>query len=420
MTADTALQMSAPHRLGPRPLGIHLALAGSTWMGGALALNQALHGNFPWHPSLMAKAAALLARVTPANRPGLQEVLMAESGRRVEQILAGIQAYRRHPYKRSLTTPETLTEIGTSRLIDYGATGGATGQQGKRPVILCIPSLINPAYILDLKEKASLLRFLAARGLRPLLVDWGAPGPEERGFSLTDYINRRLTPMLAAAAALDEGPVHLLGYCMGGNLTVALAQQHQSLVKSMALLATPWDFHVASVTQARALSTAMSGIVAAFESTGEVPVDFLQLFFMSLDPTLSDRKFRRFATMKQSGPLAELFVAIEDWSNDGAPLVTKVARECLYEWYSENTPARGHWKIGGEVINPGSIDIPSLVVLPAADRIVPPASARALGDALPRARILEARSGHVAMIVSPEAGKTLWEPLAAWYKDPKV
>jgi polyhydroxyalkanoate synthase len=162
----------------------------------------------------------------------------------------------------------------------------------------------------------------------------------------------------------------------------------------------------------------MSGVVAAFETSGEVPVDFLQIFFMSLDPTLSDRKFRRFAKMEKTSPLAELFVAIEDWSNDGAPLVTKVARECLHEWYSENTPARGNWKIGGEVVNPGSINSPSLVVLPSADRIVPPASARALGDALPRARVLEARSGHVAMIVSPEARKTLWEPLAAWYNNP--
>jgi polyhydroxyalkanoate synthase len=384
-------------------------------MGGALALPQALEAAFPWHPSLAAKAAGLLARMTAENRQPLQEKMMLEGGLRIEQILTGIRAYHNHPYRRGMAAPKTLASFGGSRLIDYGA---AENPGDKPPVILCIPSLINPAYILDLGEKTSLLRFLAGQGFRPLLVDWGLPGMEEKTFTLTDYVEKRLTPMLEAAVKLGGGPVHLLGYCMGGNLAVALAERQQAKIKSMALLATPWDFHVASVTQARALSTAMSGIVAAFEGAGEVPVDFLQLFFMSLDPTLSDRKFRRFAQMDQTSPLAELFVAIEDWSNDGAPLAAKVARECLYEWYGENTPAKGLWRIGGEAVDPRRIQIPSLVVLPSSDRIVPPASARALGEALPMARIIEARSGHVAMIVSPEARNTLWQPLADWYKNP--
>ena len=62
-----------------------------------------------------------------------------------------------------------------------------------------VPSLINRAYILDLAPETSLLRYLAAAGMRPLLVDWGSPGAVERGFGLTEYIAGRLE------AAADGG-----------------------------------------------------------------------------------------------------------------------------------------------------------------------------------------------------------------------
>jgi polyhydroxyalkanoate synthase len=406
-----------PPRLGPRPLGMHLALASSTWMGGAVAMPSALTKTFPWHQSLGERAARLVARITPEIQPLLQQALIDESGRRIQNTLAGIEAYRRHPYHRHLKTPAAIATFGTSRLIDYGLTTPKKSAKGqKRPIILCVPSLINPSYILDLNEDLSLMRYLGRAGFRPLLVDWGLPGEVERKFTLSDYITQRLKPMLEKASGLEGGPVNLLGYCMGGNLALALAQLNPGLVSKLALLATPWDFHVTSVTQARALSTMMSGIVAAFEKSGEVPVDFLQLFFTSIDPTLSDRKFRRFAKIDPASPAAQLFVAIEDWSNDGAPLAAGVARECLHEWYSENTPAKGRWRIAGEIIDPAKIKIPSLVILPSNDRIVPPASARALAEALPNAKIIEAPAGHVTMIVGPAAKSTLWEPLANWFR----
>src|SRR3546814_5935604 len=40
-----------------------------------------------------------------------------------------------------------------------------------RSPVLVVPSLINRAYVLDLTAERSLLRWLAAHGLRPLLLD---------------------------------------------------------------------------------------------------------------------------------------------------------------------------------------------------------------------------------------------------------
>jgi polyhydroxyalkanoate synthase len=110
-------------------------------------------------------------------------------------------------------------------------------------------------------------------------------------------------------------------------------------------------------------------------------------------------------------------VALEDWLNDGVSLSAAVARECLFGWYGGNTTAYGHWRVAGRAIEPRKIGCPSLVMLPAQDRIVPPASAEALTQLLPRADVYRPPLGHIGMIVSSGAERQAWAPLAAWLQD---
>ena len=95
-------------------------------------------------------------------------------------------------------------------------------------------------------------------------------------------------------------------------------------------------------------------------------------FFAGLDPLQVVRKFVAFGDMEADSPRAEIFVAVEDWLNDGVPLAAPVARECLAGWYGANTPGRGDWRVAGEAVQPSTLDLPTLVVLPDQDRIVPP------------------------------------------------
>jgi len=104
----------------------------------------------------------------------------------------------------------------------------------------------------------------------------------------------------------------------------------------------------------------------------------------------------------------------KDWLNDGVPLALPVAEVVLTEWYGENAPAGGTWRIAGRVVDPARCTMPSLVVVPAQDRIVPPGSARALGTALPFAETWTPTLGHIGMVVSREAPRVVWEPLRDW------
>jgi polyhydroxyalkanoate synthase subunit PhaC len=107
-------------------------------------------------------------------------------------------------------------------------------------------------------------------------------------------------------------------------------------------------------------------------------------------------------------------VALEDWLNDGVPLALCVAETCLGGWYGANATASGDWQVAGEAILPEQLTVPTLVVIPAQDRIVPPSSARALVDRLPKSDVLAPALGHIGMVVSREAPSLVWAPLSAW------
>jgi polyhydroxyalkanoate synthase len=366
----------------------------------------------PWRPEFALQGGslslALNAQLNP-NAPksdSFDAALDAELTRRAALFLEGVERYRRHPYRRNLEEPPLLWQDGTTRLLDYRPRGG--------PPVLVVPSLINRAYILDLAPDQSLLRYLADQGLRPLLLDWGAPGEEERCFDVGDYITQRLEPAAEIARqAAGMAPV-VLGYCMGGLLALALAARRPELVTALALLATPWRFHAERAEQARLLGVLAEPIAKSYAALGEVPVDVLQALFAAQDPLLTLRKFSRFAEMETDSAAAHGFVALEDWLNDGVPLSIPVARECLGGWYGEDRPGRGRWQVDDTPIHPHDIEIPALVVVPAQDRIVPPATAAALADELPLAERWTPSLGHIGMIVARDAPRAVWEPLGAW------
>ena len=148
--------------------------------------------------------------------------------------------------------------------------------------------------------------------------------------------------------------------------------------------------------------------------TGTLPTDMIQSMFFALDPLMSVRKFLGFSRMDMKSRKAEAFVALEDWINDGVPLAGPVARETLFGWYGENTPARGEWRISGQPVDPARIHLPSLVLVPAQDRIVSPGAATALGQAIPAATIRTVPLGHIGMVVSRRARKQSWTIVVDW------
>jgi poly(3-hydroxyalkanoate) synthetase len=359
--------------------------------------------------------AAILRSIQDATRqpePGgsrgsdFPAAVVAETLRQDAALIEGIAAYRRHGYQRTLIDPPAIWAEGGSRLLDYGPQGG-------HPVLF-VPSLVNRAYVLDLAEGSSMLRWLAGQGMRPLLLDWGWPGETERGFTLTDYVAGRMERAMTAAAQAAGGPPVLAGYCMGGTLAVAAAQRRPDLISGLALLAAPWDFHAPDPERAIQAAQTLPLLEPALAFSQALPVDLLQSLFAMLDPWGVAEKYRGFARLRPDSRRARLFVALEDWLNDGIPLAAEVARTCLAEWYGQNAPARGKWRIAGLPVDPAAIARPTFVAVPAADRIVPPESARPLAELIRGAVLHQPAAGHIGMAAGGRAEVSLWRPLRDW------
>jgi polyhydroxyalkanoate synthase len=342
---------------------------------------------------------------SPHDLPNPSALLgqLESAARTDEGLIAGIAAYRRHPYARAVPVAPLVWREGETELTDYGGAG---------PAVLFIPSLVNRGYVLDLMEAHSMLRFLGRAGAHPYLLEWGWPGTVERGFDLTDYITGRLERAIAAI----PGPVVLAGYCMGGLLALAAALRLGPKISALALLATPWDFHQPDAAAARRVADMVTLFEPVLRTAGALPIDALNTLFAMVDPFGVGDKYRDFARQDKASDRAQRFVAVEDWLADGVPLAAPVARETLAGWYGANSPARLAWRVGGVIVDPADLRVPHFVAIPARDRLVPAESAAALAARLPAPQVITAAAGHIGMVAGTHAQTALWEPFAEWLR----
>ncbi|MCA3254669.1 MAG: alpha/beta hydrolase [Alphaproteobacteria bacterium] len=297
---------------------------------------------------------------------------------RLAAVLAGVRRYQESPYTRALPEMPAVAEAGGVRLRDYGSEG---------PAVVVVPSLINPPTVLDLAEGNSLLRWLAAQGFRPLLVDWG-DGAAERGLDIGGQVEGRLVPMLAGL----ETPA-VVGYCLGATMAVKLAALRPAA--RLALIAAPWRFSGYGAAARDAIAGWWTATRPSGEALGGVPMDLLQPMFWRLDPKGTVGKFE---ALGRSGAADPGFVALEDWANDGPPLSVPAARQLAERFFAADDPGEGRWA-----------PLPAMPVLSfiaARDRIVPAAAAPDFGTSI------TVDAGHVGMIVGSRARAALWEPLA--------
>lgn len=423
--------------LMPRPIMAHIAAASAYYTSSLSGFLLSSNGSQIWNPVLADQAEELLKKMMEIHplspkeenlkpeRPHqndpqraadltywLPEVDRA-TRRCLSAMLDGIERYRLHPYQRDIDDPAIVWREGSTKLRDYSRL---TGGKGLGIPILLVPSLINRAYILDLKAEASFARSLSKAGHAVYLLDWDAPDTIEYSYTLNDYI-ARLRRAIRACTEETGTPVALVGYCMGGLLALAAALGIEERVDALVLLATPWDFHTERSAHSRALGAVTPILTQSIARGNVLSADLLQTLFLGLDPMLGIKKFSAFSDLNEDDPAAEAFVALEDWLNDGVPLVNRVAQECLAGWYGRNDPYLGRWYVDGLPVIPAAWRKPVLNVIPSADRIVPPSSARALADAFGHGRTLSVPAGHIGMMAARNASKTVWGPILDFLND---
>jgi polyhydroxyalkanoate synthase len=306
-------------------------------------------------------------------------------------------------------TPETLPPPrpslfyhGATRLWDYRPPQDGLDGRG----VVFVPSLVNRTHILDLLPRCSMVGAFAAH--RPtFLLDWGSP--EHAHQDLSTYINEKMIPALQIAALQTGGPVHLVGYCMGGLLAIIAALLVPHLVHSLTFLATPWDFSPMASPEERAMIPALrAGCLALKHQKRCLPSGLLQGLFLLKDP------FSHIPRYTKATEDTEKFLALEDWIQHGQPLTPDVALWAFSECYEHNVFHRNALVWAGQSLCFSRVRQRALIVSPLRDTVVPPASARAVKTALPHADVLQPDTGHIGMIIGKHAPQDVWQPILQW------
>ncbi|WP_191993001.1 alpha/beta hydrolase [Sphingomonas parva] len=329
-------------------------------------------------------------------------MLRSETAQEPARAARALEGLRRYQEARRPPLPAPKPAIASLCGATLRAYGEPPGSGDDGAAVLFVPSLINPPNILDLGAETSLLNWLAARGHRPLLLDWGWDVETRRNLSVAGHVEQILLPLIETL----ESPPALVGYCLGG--TMALAAAARGKVRNVATIAAPWHF-AAYPAPARALLASLwtQGKPLA-ERLGAFPMEMLQSAFWSLDPARTIAKFERFATLDPASPEAHGFVLLEDWANDGPPIGEAAARELFESFFAEDRPGSGRWDVAGRPVDPAALSCPFLNIVSTTDRIVPAASVAACGERL------EIPLGHVGMVVGARGRAQLWQPLSDW------
>lgn len=331
--------------------------------------------------------------------------LFARSPESRLRMIEGLKLYQSHPFRRPATVDRIIWQDGTVTIRHIPA-------QGKRHLLL-VPSMINRSVIMDLLPTRSFARWLAARGIDVYLLDWGEPKDDSGQQTLDDILHQKLLPSLLF---LNEktGGYDVLGYCMGGTLLAGAVHLEPEGLNKVIYLAAPWDFLAGGRELQQQVLLGTPSALQITEQGGVLPSGWIQSVFAAVNAERNIHKFANFAAMDQDSDQARLFVAVEDWLNDGVDLPSALARACVVDWYGQNKPAKGEWIVDGRAVDPARTKNPVLVVTSSTDRLVPEESSHALASMIPQARLLTSTCGHIGMMTGRRAQDEVWKPIADW------
>lgn len=142
------------------------------------------------------------------------------------------------------TTPgKVIYQNDLMQLIQYAPT---TEKVFARPLLI-IPPWINKFYILDLKEKNSLIKWAVDQGHTVFVISWVNPDESLRHKRFDDYM---LEGPLAALDAIQQATgvkeIKALAYCIGGTLLAStlayMAARKDNRIKAATFMTTLMDF----------------------------------------------------------------------------------------------------------------------------------------------------------------------------------
>ncbi|KOX95185.1 poly (3-hydroxybutyrate) depolymerase [Haloarcula rubripromontorii] len=305
---------------------------------------------------------------------------------------------------------------------DAEAAGIEVPDEEKEDVpILIVYALINRPYILDLQEERSVVRRLLEAGHDVYLIDWNEPSRLDQHLTLDDYVNRYMDNCVDVVRERSgQDAINILGYCMGGTMSVMYTALHKEKVNALGLMAAGLCFdHTGGVLEEWGSDEYYepSDVTDTF---GNVPADMLDIGFALMDPVENYvTKYIRFAENMENEGFVENFGRMEKWLGDGIDVAGEAYVQFLEDVYQDNKLYRNELELNGKHVDLDNIDMPVLQLMGEYDHLIPPEASKPFNDVIASddTRTIEFSTGHIGLSVSSSTHADLWPEVAEWYSE---
>ena len=308
--------------------------------------------------------------------------------------------------KNIATTPGKV--VFRNRMLELIQYAPTTDEVHATPLII-FPPWINKFYILDLKEKNSLIKWIVDQGFTLYVVSWVNPDASYADVGMDTYVEEGYLEAINAVKEITgEKSVNVVGYCIAGttlSLTLSLMKKRgDKSIKSATFFTTMTDFSDQGEVGVFLNDDFVDGIEAEVTQNG-----ILDKFFMS----------RTFSYLRSNdliyGPAIKSYMLGQTppafdllyWNGDGTNLPARMTVEYLRGLCQADRFAQGDFPLMGESLALADVDVPVCAIACETDHIAAWKSSyrgvRKMGSK--NKTFILSESGHIAGIVNPPSKK---------------
>lgn len=316
------------------------------------------------------------------------------------------------------TPKEVVWTLNKAKLYRY--TPSASRDERHPVPLLLVFALMNRPSIMDLRPGHSFVEFMVKQGYDVFLLDWGAPGPEDKHLKFDDYTLEyipRAVRKLKAVSGAEE--FSLLGWCIGSIITTMYAAlRPDDGLRNLLLLTAPLDFSDKSaLTFARWTDERYFDLDRVLSAFGNMPGEMIDYGAKALKPVENyvSSYIKLFDNM-DNPQAVEAWHAMNTWMSDIVPIAGGAFRQLVDDLYRNNRLIQGELVMRGERVDLGRIRANLLNVIATADHITPPCQSASIMSKVGSTDkdVFRIAGGHIGIMAGSQARKQTWPRIDGW------
>ncbi|TNE40126.1 MAG: alpha/beta fold hydrolase [Alphaproteobacteria bacterium] len=356
---------------------------------------------------------------TAEEKDGTGAMIRRMVDRTIQRNIKGVQFLTSSPPTVGQTPKDVIAQRGTMKLYHYHPQS----EEIYRVPVLLTMATTNRAYVFDLAPSFSLVEFLLKHGFDVFVLDWDPPRSDERGLGLEDYV-LDFIPDCVERITRDTGvdEVSIIGYCMGGVLSLLYAALHaDGPLKNLICLTTPVDWSEMDLFQSFSHKKYFD-VDRLVDSVGIVPADTIMTAFDMLRPANKPAARIQLLDNLWNDDFVRSYRMFTRWQNETLPLAGEYFRQTTKDLLWDNKLFNDTLTVGGQKVDLSKIKLPIMHAIAQHDHIVPFNASKPLISKVGSKDKTEIvlKGGHVSLIAGPNAVLRLWPTIDEWLGERSV